>query len=244
MPRRALLQVFAYDEPYISDTLDAYAATPVPDGWRLDREVAVTPTDGRTSDAVANHPGFTFREVPSGKLSARNHAHDAAVSAGYDAILTGDADEPPADDDYYAALLAPLDQERVVGVTGFPKSRGVSAYLANPARVADQLLYRPMRGNSSAFTATAWKQAGPFDTSSVDQTEIGAVRAEEERRFRKRLAKMGRVVDAWNANTTGNDRRVACMAQDALNPFREVQTGYCGRRGVETFAPDDRDHRR
>lgn len=238
--RRAVVQLFAYDEPrIIGPTMDAYAAAPVPDGWSVDYEAWVTPTpDKRTMRAAGAHDTFMAFHAPTGKLSTRNKAHDLAMRDEYDVIVTADADEPPADGSYLPNLLSPLEESGVVASTGFPEGEGVFGAVMNAVRRVDHLR-QPIRGNTSAFETRAWATAGPFRVGAVPETSIRLVRAEEEFTFRRRLEGEGEVVDAWDANVRANDRRNVCSVQDALMPFGQSNAGYCGRRGVETFSPVD-----
>jgi hypothetical protein len=79
------------------------------------------------------------------------------------------------------------------------------------------------------MTAEAWWAAGPFKTD-MDESDIGAVRREEEFAFRDRVSNVGRVVDVDAAEVFNDPRRNVCrlpnFAED--NPF-------CQRRGGDTF---------
>lgn len=238
MTDRAVVQMFAYDEPdIIRPTMDAYAALDAPEGVSVDLQAWVTPTkSGRTVEEVRAHPDFDLRQAPEGKLNARNAAHDAATRAGYDTIVTADADEPPMTRDYLAELLAPIQSGDAVATTGFPKDTSIVSPFVDAWRLADQLR-GPIRGNTSAFTTDAWRLAGPLDASNTKQTSVNSVRAEEEFDFRRRLNDLGGVEDVYEARTVANNRRNVCKVQDAMNPVGGPTEGYCGRRGATTFSP-------
>lgn len=240
--RRAAVQLFAYDEPdTIRWSMDGHSSVDEPPGWDVDFEAWVTPTGTRYTISEAEaHRAFRAFEAPPGKLSSRNAAHDSATHRGYDVIVLADADEPPLRGDYLKRLLAPFDQPGVVGVSGFPKDTSWAAPVMDTIRRLDQAT-GPIRGNSSAFTTPAWEAAGPFRTDQVDEADLGGVRGEEEFAFRRRLANLGRVVDRYDATVRANNRRNVCMVMEAMNPVRGAQTGYCGRRGVATFAPVERE---
>lgn len=239
MMRRAAVHLFAYDEPHLRETLDAYAKAETPDGWMFDYVVGVTPKNGRTVQEVEAHPTFRLMKTPKGKLSSRNVVHDSALEDGAEVIISGDADAPPAQDDYLVKMLEPLTNSGVVGVNGFQQAHGLTRPLLMAGYYGDLYVNRPMFGRSSAFRADAWRAVGPFDTD-LDQTDVHEVRQEEEFRFRRSLEDLGDVIDRTDARVTSSGRRVMCMALDALNPVGRSEAPYCSRRGTETFAPDRR----
>lgn len=241
MTRRAAVQLFAYREPDLRPTLDAYAAAPTPDGWTFDYQGCVTSADLVTKNEVRAHPTWELHEVPPGKLNARNHAHSLAVRRDADVIVTADADEPPLNDDYFVNLLAPFDQEDVVGTVAFPKDVSLAAPLMDSVRHFDQTVRRPIRGNGSAFRTSAWTRAGPFRTDGVDQTTVGSIRKEEEYAFRRRLEEIGRVVDVDDARLQANNRRNVSRVLRSLRPVGRPAESYLDSRGTVTFAPLDDD---
>jgi hypothetical protein len=236
---RAVVQVPAFEEgPSMLGVLDEIRAQEVPPGVSVDNEVWVTlsPPDKELCDtwqSAVQARGFDVYEAPLGKLSARNAAHNHAVDAGYDIIISCDADAQPLDSDAFADLLDPLVNR------GFScsNSRPVASPTGALGRVVDVVggledaVLPHIHGQLHAFTTRAWEIAGPFDTS-IDQTDIEAVRAEEEFLFRRRLDQVDRgVVDVHDARVFNDPRRHYCRI-----PGTE-QSEYCERRGQKTFSP-------
>lgn len=242
----AIVQVFSYDEPDLKRALDAYARCYPPDGWRLSYQACITPRGAiqsapasyrdlvhRWTEIARAHPVFDLVHTPPGKLASRNAAHDAALEAGAEAVVAGDADAPPLDEDYLAALLAPLQDADVVATNGTPVAP------STPIGVATNVLGRlhdvvvpHMNGQGHAFATDAWADAGPFAVD--DQTDSRTVRLEEEFEFRRRLAALGDVVDVATARVRNDTRRTRCRLE-ALLPGQP--SDYCQRIGVETFTP-------
>lgn len=238
MNQTVALQLFAYDEAgVIRPTMDAYASVDTPEGVSVDYQGWVTPTRSRrTLREVEQHDTFVARQAPEGKLSARNLAHDRATRQGYDIIVTADADEPPATEDYLQNLLTPILDGRAAATSGLPKETGALGPAFALFRRLDQAR-GPIRANCSAFTTGAWRAAGPFDASTVSQTDIGSVRPEEEFDYRRRIESYGPVEDVYDARTIANNRRTFCRLQEATNPVGGAREGYCSRRGEATFSP-------
>jgi len=249
MTNKALVQLFAYDEPdVITPTMNRYAKTPAPDNWAIEYQAWVTPTKGhRTLRQAENHPAFQAVEAPPGKLTTRNKAHNRAFNRNYDVVITADADEPPLRDDYFTELLAPFQQANVHAVTAWPKNTGLTAPLTSLARRLDETR-RPIRANCSALAEHAWHHAGPFRTVDVDESNIESVRAEEEFDFRRRIEETGDVVEQHSAQVKANNRRMASKVFRSLRPLGDTDLGHAASRGAETFAPhekqDDRDRDR
>lgn len=239
MTRRAIVQLLAYDEPHIRETLDGYAEATVPEGWRVSYMVGVTPKNGRTVREVEVHPDFELIETPPGKLTSRNHVHDVALDRGADVVISGDGDAPPASKTYLEALLEPFGDSDVVAVNGFQKAVGPLSALLQAAYYGDLTVNRPIYGRGSAFTELGWEFAGPFDTN-LDELDVNEVRAEEEFRFRRRLGNLGEVVDRTDARVTATGRRAACIVLDSMRPYGRSDLEYCARRGSETFMPERR----
>lgn len=239
----AAVQLFAYDEAdRLGDTLDMVAAQSTPDDIRVDYEAWVTPTtthaeDDPTYQIAADHPAFTAREAPDGKISSRNVAHDDAVARGIDAIAVWDADVTPEDTGTLATLLEPLRDGSVSATNSSPK------YYGTPFAPAQTLLWRVrcaitpyMHGQASAFSTDAWQHVGPFD-DDVEQTSLMQVWFEEERGFYKKLSDVGRVVSP-GAVVYEEDRRVQCRIERTNHRFRgREMSDYCKRMGTETFHP-------
>lgn len=238
MTNRAVVQLFAYDEPdVIAETLDRYAATPAPDNWTLDYQAWVTPTPTReTLRHAESHPTFRAMRAPQGKLTTRNKAHDWAFTHNYDVVITADADEPPLRDDYFTELLAPFSRPPVQAVTAWPKNTNALAPLLDVARKFDEA-NKPIRANCSALSQQAWSHAGPFRTNAVDETDIDSVRAEEEFGFRRRIEEIGEVVEQHSAQVEANNRRMASKVFGALRPLGQTDLGHAASRGAQTFAP-------
>lgn len=246
---KAVVQVPAYREKNLSQTLDAIAEQAVPDGWDVAYEAWVTPSSPcccYTLTQAARHPVFDAYEAPVGKLSTRNTAHDHALEGGADAIISWDADAPPVTEDTLSRLLTRIEEPGVVAVE--PAAR--SSAPTSPANVVFGTLVdigawvedavRPhLNGQCHALSTEAWATAGPFD-ASFDQTDEFAVRQEEEIDFFHRVGEVGAVVTDRGAVVYNDLRRHICN----LPGYKLVDDGYCNRRGVETFHPHTYNGRR
>jgi len=243
---RAVLQVPAYREPEMLPVLRAWGNQPTPEGITVDRQVWVTlsPPERElctTWQAALEARGFEVHEAPEGKLAARNAAHNAAVESEYDVIAVADADAPPLRSDSLAQLLAPFRDEDTAAVAGRPKAAGVpglSALVDLGQRVGTEAgLHLP--GQFSAFTATAWDEAGPFDTSR-SQTDLAAVRQEEEFDFRDRVAQHGVVETAPKAVVRNDMRRWKDKLNRAFDRFGHYpRDDWIEQREGVSFAPRD-----
>lgn len=222
-----VVQVPAYDEPELTRTLRQIRDQPTPEWAAVEYEAWVTPSDGATVRQAEMAEGWMVHEAPPGKLSARNAAHDHAVTSGADAVVCWDADAPPLGDDTLRTLVAPL-REGAAATNSVPTSpRTLVGTLTNLAATAEELLVPHINGQAHAFTAEAWEQTGPF-SESVDQTSVYDTRAEEEFRFRRRLARAGPVVDT-PARVLNDTRRTECR-------LGLRSDGFCDRRsGSTTF---------
>lgn len=237
--KRAVVQVPAFQEgPEMLGPLRAIREQEAPSGWRVSFQVWVTlsPPDRELCDtwqAAVESGGYDVYEAPPGKLSARNEAHDAAVADGYDAIVSWDADAKPLTENALASMLKALEEPGVVCANSRPRSGpsgGLFGSVVDAAARVEDTFAPHINGQAHAFTAEAWRQAGPFDTD-LDQTEIVDVRAEEEFSFRRRLSAVGRVVTPPDAVVENDMRRNWCKV-----PLLG-QSGYCDTRGEETFQP-------
>lgn len=228
----ATVQVFAYDEPDITDTLDAISDQQAP-AWDVTFEAWVTPADGRTLDAVAAHDTFELFESPTGKLSSRNAAHDAVAD---DVIVVWDADAPPRQNDTLSRLLAPyVVRDGVVATNGRPLAPWTLVGVpVNIGATLEDTLRPHLHGQLSSFTTDAWRACGPF--AAVSETDIDSVRPTEEFEFRRCLERRGEVVDT-DATVLNDTRRHECRIRSVPGAFGAPQSGYCGRRGSETFNP-------
>lgn len=229
------IQCCAFDEPDVDQTLEAIASHPVPDWHSVALEAWVTPHDGETLSKARSVSAADVYEAPQGKLSTRNVAHGHAVSSGADVIVSWDADAPPVKEDSLTKLLSHFDRPGVVAVNGSQRHEGfAAAKLFDLATHLDTVLYSPIYGRFSAFTTDAWESAGPFRTRGVDQTDIVSTRFEEERDFRKRLEREGRVIDDPRASVYGEDRRYRCWKASIL-PGSETPEFCQSHDGGETF---------
>lgn len=221
MLKKAVVQVPAFQEADLDVVLDGIAGQTMPAAWEVDLEAWVTPDPRYDTLAQARaHQQFEAFEAPPGKLSARNAAHDHAQEEGAEAIVTWDADSPPAHGSVLAAMLGPFGQdEDVVGVNGNPKmERSPLGYAVRGLSALEDRLMPHMNGQLSAFSSYAWDAAGPFD-EDLDQREINEVRDEEEFAFRSRLEDVGDVVDATEAVVLEDDRRVRHHLWRAMDRF-------------------------
>lgn len=235
----AIVQVPAFDEPAdtLGDRLRRIREQAPPDGWDVAFEAWITPTGpSDPTFEIARRAGFETFEAPSGKLSTRNEAHSRAVDAGADAIVTWDADAPPLRDDALVGLLEPLEDADVVAVNSVPGATispegGLSlvGMFVDAGGWLEDAVRPHMHGQCSAFSADAWKVAGPFDTS-IDETAGKVVRGEEEIGFYHRLNQLGDVVREERAVIFNEPRRHFCRLVPQMAP-----DGYCDRRGTTTF---------
>lgn len=229
----AALQVFSYDEPGLNETLDAWTDQQVPSGWNIDYHAAVTPSPREKLEAqmvkhATGHPVFEYVETGSGKLTARNEAHNLAVESGSDVIIACDADAPPLNDTTLSSLLEAVSYEGVEAANAFHKAPPtLVGFLVEIGAALDEILTPHMSGQCHALTERAWEHAGPFDTS-IDQTHSVTVRGEEEFAFRRRIKQIGEVVHAPGAYVLNSTRRLECKLG-----LRNDQ--YCQNIGNETF---------
>lgn len=222
-PTQIVVQVPAYDEPDLSRTLRAIREQPTPEWATVRYEAWVTPSDGATVRQAEMSDGWVVHEAPPGKLSARNAAHDHAVSDGADAVVCWDADAPPLGNDALRTLVAPL-REGAAATNSVPTSpRTLVGAFTDLAATAEELLAPHINGQAHAFTTDAWTEAGPF-TESVDQTSVYDTRAEEEFRFRRRLSRAGPVVDT-PARVLNDTRRTECRLGLRSDAFCERRSG-------------------
>lgn len=243
---KVAVQVPAFEEGEdMVEALESIRGQRVPDGIDVSHEVWVTPSKGATMKAAESVDGFEVFEAPSGKLSARNAAHDSAVERGHDVIVTWDADAPAVTDESLASLLAPFEDGDVVAVRGEPVSPvSLFGVIENVTRrFVSRPMYNHLHGQLSAFTAEGWERAGPFNTG-LDQTELHDVWKEEEVGFAARLREHGRMVHAGNAAVYNDSRRTECRFESSFGRFGRPVSDWCSSRGEETFRPRGSDRRR
>lgn len=240
------LQVPSYEEGEdMVPTLDSILDQQVPEyveNLSLEVWVTLSPPDRdlcTTWQTALRQAGFEPFEAPSGKLSARNAAHNSAVERGYDIILTWDADAPAYHDEVLKAMLDPFESGDADAVRGHPVSAWhLFGALENVARRATRAVHGHMHGQLSGFTAEMWECAGEFD-ESIDQTNIGEVWPEEEFDFANRLRECGRLVHATDAKVFNDSRRMRCRFERAFAFSGREVNPWCSDRGVETFEPRD-----
>ena len=132
--------------------------------------------------------------------------------------------------------VGPFDDPDVVAANGAPLAgRSPVGLLVDALGRLEDITLQHMHGRLSAFTADAWAAVGPFD-DSVDQTNVVAVRREEEFDFCRRLAGLGTVAYAPEAAAHNDVRRVECLIERTSRLGRS-QSPYCSRIGTETFGP-------
>lgn len=240
----AICQIPAFSESPWRDRLETIIAQPTPDDWTVSWEAWVTPNapnpeNCQTLREARSTPGVTAYEAPPGKLSARNAAHDHAFDAGADVIVTWDADAPPVTMDALSNLLRALEDPQTVAANSKPVAPDtVTGRLTNVMKNVSKMVEPHLYGQASGFTATAWAEAGPFDTDR-DQTDSAQVRIEEEFRFRWRVEELGDVVEVAAAPVFNDTRRTVCRVREMLSSIsqRRVRDPYCDRLGVDTFQP-------
>lgn len=241
---KVALQVFAYREPHLARTLDAWAAQPTPPTVSVDHEAWVTPAGPLENDETwlraDAHDAFRARVADAGKLTARNQAHEHAATSDYDAIVAIDADAPPLDERTLAKLLVPLSRGEAVATNSRPEAPWtVLGTATNLLGWAHDHVQPHINGQAHAFTTEAWNFAGPFETDRVDETRSGThVRREEEFAFRRRLETYGRVLDREDARVYNDPRRTKCRLREPFAPLGADAPDYCERRaGETTFDP-------
>lgn len=207
----------------------------VPDGVRLTKEAWVTRSEDRrgvctTMNAAKTVAEWTVYEAPAGKLSARNNAHNHAVTHGADVIVQWDADAPPLGGGVLKALIETAAEDGVALANSTPTARDGSIWgtIVEAGSKIEDVTRPHIHGQCHAMTTEAWQAAGPFDTS-LDETAIHEVRAEEEFDFRDRVAEVGEVVDVGQAKVFNDPRRSRC----ALPGLEDRE--FCQRRGEDTF---------
>jgi len=240
MTGSVVVQVPAFEEGgEMLPVLESIRDQAVPDGVSVDYEVWVTlsPPDRElctTWQAAVEAEGFDVYEAPTGKLSARNAAHDHADRSGYDVIVSWDADAPPLADDTFVELLGPIlsGDASCVNSNPYSSSAGAFGVVVDVLASVEDVTVPHIHGQLHALTVDAWRRAGPFD-DSIDQTDVAAVRAEEEFAFRRRLQSQSPsgVVTAPGAVVYNDPRRAYCQVPGL------GQNPYCGERGVRTFSP-------
>lgn len=232
---RVSLQVPAFKEPGLSDTLDAWAEQYVPSWADISYEAWVTPSGrGETWRQAEEHPVFEAAEAPQYKLRARNAAHDSAVERGYDAIMTVDADAPPLSDDTLKNLLTAAREPRVACVCANPVASKTPVGIYSNIGVYTKEVIGGIHGQCHVLSRGAWQHAGPF-SDGVDHTDLKSVWKEEEYRFGRRLRQHGKVVYKFDAPVFNDTRRRECAWRDILPGEKDA---YCEKPdGDETFHP-------
>lgn len=225
---RVVAQIPAYHEgPRLAETAEAILQQRVPEGATVDVEAWVTPdpdpsscSTWATAEGVS---GLDVYEAPIGKLSARNAAHSHAVTAGYDAFVTWDADAVPLHDQVLVELLAPLmESEQYPAVNSTPVTDpdgdgGLLAQVVDSAARAEDILSPHLNGQAHAIRTSAWEQAGPFDTDR-DETSLWETRQEEEYGLWGRLRRLGPIPRPREAAVFNDPRRHICKIPGAASP--------------------------
>jgi hypothetical protein len=225
---RAVVQIPAYHEgPQLAETAEAILQQRAPDGVAVDVEAWVTPDPDPSScstwAAAEAVSGLDVYEAPIGKLSARNAAHSHAVTAGYDAFVTWDADAVPLHDQVLVELLAPLmESEQYPAVNSTPVTDpdgdgGLLAQVVDSAARAEDILAPHLNGQAHAIRTAAWEQAGPFDTDR-DETSLWETRQEEEYGMWGRLRRLGPIPRPNEATVFNDPRRHICKIPGAASP--------------------------
>lgn len=231
------LQLVAYKEPGLTETMDAWAAQAAPPDADVRYEAWVTPAGGRatcgTWQQATAHETFVAREAPQYKLRARNAAHDDALARGVDGFIACDADAPPLAPGTLSTLLTRLNGDAVAAVCANPVAPTGPVGVSMNAGVYLKEALGGIHGQCHAVTAEAWRAAGPF-SDAVDHTELRSVWLEEEYRFGKRLSRVGEVDYAFDAPVHNDVRRRMCRLRSVA---RRGTDDYCDRIGTETFRP-------
>ena len=229
------VQVPAFEEPEVHDTLrrikeqaPAAPGTVTVEAWvtRSEDESGVC----STWQSAQSVPGVGVFEAPSGKLSARNAAHNHALSSGADVIVSWDADAPPVGGSVLSAVAEPALRPGVSLVNSRPVASdgSILGSLIDAGGRAEDVLRPHAHGQCHAFPASTWEQVGPFN-EALDQTNPYAVRQEEEFRFYTEARAIGEVVTADDATVFNDPRRHYCYL-----PGME-DDDYCVTLGEDTF---------
>lgn len=234
------LLAFDEDEATLSETFESINNQVVDRRVQVDKQAWITPAypDDPSFDVAERH-GFTAKQADQGKLTSRNQAHAYALRGGADAIVEIDADAPMLHSSVLSELIRPLRDGSAVATNSMPVAYahptdgtsllGMGVDMAG--RIED-MLFPHMHGQCSAFTARAWRKAGPFDTE-IDQTNGHVVRSEEELQFYRRLRELGTVELVPAAKVYNDPRRHFCKLAPPLAP-----DGYCEARGERTFGDE------
>lgn len=225
---KAVVQIPAYHEgPRLAETTEAVLSQRVPDGVAVDVEAWVTPDPDPSSCSTwataESVDGVAVYEAPIGKLSTRNAAHSHAVTEGYDAFVTWDADAPPLHEGVLAELLVPLmENPAYPAVNSQPVTNpngdgGISAAVVDSFARAEDFLSPHLNGQAHAIRTSAWERAGPFDTDR-DETDLWEVRQEEEMGMWGRLRRLGPIPRPSGAEVFNDPRRHLCKIPGAGDP--------------------------
>lgn len=243
-----VVQVPAFAEPNLGETLDAIAEQDPPPGVDVSYQAWVTPEtedpdDDATFQVAADHPVFDVFIGETGKLSTRNKAHEYAVEQGGDVIVTWDADCLPTGPDVLANLVQPLLDGEAVASEGKPRKpyRNPLSVAVNALAVAEDVVRPHLDGQLSALSASAWASCGPF-SEAVDQTDLNAMRQEEEFGLHDCLQATGSVVSPRGTKVIEDPRRVQWHVDKAFQRFGRPMSDWGRKRGVDTFHPRHEQH--
>jgi len=163
-------------------------------------------TDGTLSiaETFKGVAGFEIKDVPKGKLNARDTATRASVA---DLIISLDSDTiyPYG---FYARLIKHFADPKVTAVGGYMHMDNPFAkFTADAAALGNTLgMCHRMLGGACAFRRDAYVKTGGFNLT-VDQKNIYAMVPEEEFLFGERLAGVGKYVFEPKALAHSSSRR-------------------------------------
>lgn len=231
------VQLLAFQEPDLSETMDEWAGQQIPSWADVSFEAWVTPDGPKdqcgTWQQAASHDTFAVAEAPQYKLRARNAAHDSAVERGYDALVACDADAPPLEPTTLKNLLTAAREPRTACVCANPVAPKTPVGIYSNVGVYTKEAIGGIHGQCHLLTPGAWRHAGPF-SDDVDHTELKSVWMEEEYGFGQRLREYGSVKYAFDAPVYNDTRRRECAWAKAARRDHP----FCDRvDGDETFAP-------
>lgn len=190
------------EEEYVEKTLISLAHQNVVEAFRDRFELIVVDScsEDRTVEIAEKYADRVIM-APRGKLTARTLAIEQSTG---DIVMATDADcfYPP---NYTNMMLKHFQDPDVVGVSCIRLHEGglgpltMWYYIFHPKPV--------LIGSNSAFRRDAFDKIGGWDLG-INQLDVRELEAEEEDRFARRLAQVGKVVFDYKISMISSARRV------------------------------------